>query len=112
MAGRYLVRIFSDMEIEAENEKEAIQTFKDLHIESDDLTPFISAKYLGETKITPNKVLSPATSEEMHMARADVYDNGIPPTPAKWQRAFKWSYCKASDALDRIRQEFDSPATV
>lgn len=50
MAGRYLVRIFSDMEIEAENEKEAIQTFKDLHIESDNLTPFISAKYLGETK--------------------------------------------------------------
>lgn len=46
--------------------------------------------------------LSAANDDELAMCREDVLDNGIPPTPARWQRKFCWSYCKSQSAMMQI----------
>ena len=46
--------------------------------------------------------LSAATEAELAMCRADILANGIPPTPARWQRTFRWSYHKAQSAMMQI----------
>ncbi len=46
--------------------------------------------------------LSAANEDELDLCRKDMIANGIPPTPARWQRKFKWSYHKAQSAMMQL----------
>ena len=42
---------------------------------------------------------------DLEQAREDIRENGMPPTPARWQRRFRWGYRRSSTALATLRAE-------
>lgn len=51
-----------------------------------------------------NVAWSVENKEDCKRARCDTDINGLPPTPARWQRQFGWKYIKSQTILELVRK--------
>jgi len=52
---------------------------------------------------------SGCSAGDLKKALQDARQNGLPPTPARWQRMWRWGYCQSHDALERVRARMTGP---